>query len=52
MIKPEYEKADTDGLYYQKKDTEWLVHPNRDDPGVIGPKPGAVPVLKEEATEQ
>jgi len=49
-IKPGYEKADTDRLYYHKEDCEWVVWPNDADPGVIAPKEGATPVSEEEAT--
>lgn len=50
MIKPEYDRADSDGQYYLKKDVEWGIWPDDNDPGYLVPKPGARPVPREEAT--
>jgi hypothetical protein len=37
-------RSDTDGLYYHLEDLEWEVRPSEDDPGVLGPKEGAIPL--------
>lgn len=37
-------RTDTDGLYYLSEDLEWVFPPSEDDPGVTGPKSGAIPV--------
>jgi len=36
-------RSDTDDLYYHEDDLEWYVRPDEDDPGVLGPKEGALP---------
>jgi len=36
-------KSDTDGFYYLREDVQWVVEPTSADPGVIEPKPGAIP---------
>ncbi len=36
-------KSDTDGFYYLQEDVQWAVEPSSADPGIIEPKPGAIP---------
>ena len=49
-IKDGYSRTDSDGLLYHTKAIEWGIQPD-DDPEYLVPKPNAIPVTEEEATE-
>ena len=40
--KREVGQADTDNEYYLVNDLDWINEPSEDDPGILGPKPGAI----------